>query len=132
MATLAELTSAYGVDVLEYLDREADIPVLSGNQCQGDIGILQVTTAPATTPIPPEGVVVATGREGHDHKLLPGGFFDFAPRRGGSLVIGTLTVPEGVEQYMAHDEHGYMGFAPGTYQVGGQREFAGEWRAVAD
>jgi len=132
MATLAELTSAYGVDVLEHLDRQADIPVLSGPQIQGDVSILPVTTGPAVTPIPPGGVVVATGREGHDHRLLPGGLFDFAPRRAGSLVIGTLTVPEGAEQYMAHDQHGYMGFAPGTYQVGGQREYAGEWQAVAD
>ena len=96
------------------------------------MSILPVTTAPATTPIPSGGVVVAAGREGHDHRLLPGGFFDFAPRRPGQLVIGTLTVPEGAEQYLAHDEHGYTGIAPGTYQVGGQREFAGEWRAVAD
>lgn len=132
MATLAELTSTYGVDVLEHLDRQADIPVLSGPQIQGDISILPVATAPATTPIPPYGVVVATGREGHAHRLLPGGFFDAASRRTGSLVIGTLTVPDGIEQYLAHDEHGYTGIAPGTYQVGGQREYAGEWQSVAD
>lgn len=132
MATLAELITEHGTDVLEHLDRQAEIPVLSGPQAQGDVGILPVTTKPATTPIPPEGVVVATGREGHDHKLLPGGFFDPAPQREGSLVIGTLTVPEGGEVYMAHDEHGYTGIAPGTYRVGRQREYAGEWRAVAD
>ena len=132
MATLAELTSAYGVDVLEHLDHQADIPVLSGPQIQGDVSILPVTTKAAVTSIPAGGLVVATGREGHDHRLLPGGFFDPAPQWDGSLVIGTLTVPEGVEQYLAHDEHGYTGIAAGTYQVGRQREFAGEWRQVAD
>jgi hypothetical protein len=132
MATLAELTSTYGVEVLECLDREADIPVLSGPQVQGDVSFLPVTTAPAVTAVPPDGVVLAEGREGHAHRLLPGAFFDRAPSRPGSLVIGTMTVPDGAAGYVAHDEHGYMGFGPGTYQVGGQREFAGEWRAVAD
>ncbi len=132
MATLAELTGIYGVDVLEHLDRQAGIPVLSGPQIQGDVSFLPVTTKPATTPVPPDGVVLAEGREGHAHRLLPGAFFDRVPSRPGSLVIGTMTVPDGAEGYVAHDEHGYMGFAPGTYRVGGQREYAGEWRAVAD
>jgi hypothetical protein len=132
MATLAELTSTYGVDVLEYLDRQADIPVLSGPQIQGDVSFLPVTTAPATTPVPAGGVVLAAGREGHAHRLMPGAFFDRAQSRDGSLVIGTMTVPDGAEGYVAHDEHGYTGFAPGTYQVGGQREYAGEWQRVAD
>lgn len=132
MPTLAELITAHGVQVDEHLDRQASIPVLRDPQIQGDISILPVTTGKAVTPIPPEGVVVATGREGHEHRLLPGGFFDFAPAREGSLTIGTLTVPGGVEQYLAHDQHGYMGIAPGTYQIGGQREWAGEWQRVAD
>lgn len=132
MRSLAELITRHGVDVDPHLDREASIPVLPGPQIQGDVSILPVTTGRATTPVPAEGTVVATGREGHEHRLLPGGFFDFTPPREGSLMIGVLTVPEGVEQYLAHDQHGYMGIAPGTYQIGGQREWAGEWRRVAD
>jgi len=131
-STLAELITRHGVDVDPHLDRDADIPVHAGPQAQGDVSILPVTTKAATTPIPAEGVVVATGREGHEHRLLPGGFYDPAPQTPGSLVLGTLTVPEGVEQYLAHDQHGYMGIAPGTYRVGGQREWAGEWQRVAD
>ena len=132
MRTLAQLIAATGVEVLDYLDRQASVPVLRQPQIQGDISILPVTTKEATTRIPQGGVVVATGRGGHDHRLMPGGFFDFAPARRGSLVIGTLTVPVGGEVFMAHDEHGFMGFGPGTYRVGRQREQADEIREVAD
>lgn len=130
MAKLAELITTHGRDVFDWLDRDVDIPVLSGPQAQGDVSILPVTTTQATTPIPKQGVVVATGQGGHDHVLLPGGFFDRAS--SDDLTVGTLTVPDGVDQYLAHDEHGYTGIAPGTYRIGSQREWAGTWRAVAD
>lgn len=133
MRTLAELIDTTGVDVLDYLDRQAAVPVLREPQIQGDISILPMAGGiAATTPIPEAGVVVATGRGGHDHRLLPGGFFDLAPASAGSLTIGTLTVPADAEVFMAHDEHGYMGFAPGTYRIGRQREQADEIREVAD
>jgi hypothetical protein len=132
MTTLGELLTRYDVTVLDHLDCQAAIPIVTRSAAQGDISFLKVTTKPATTPVPPGGVVLAEGREGHAHRLMPGAFFDRAPSRPGSLVIGTMTVPDGAEGYVAHDEHGFMGFAPGTYQVGGQREYAGEWRAVAD
>lgn len=130
MAKLAELIETHGRDVFDWLDRDIDIPVLDGPQAQGDVFILPVTTKPATTPIPARGVIVATGQGGHDHVLLAGGFFDRTAR--GGLVVGTLTVPAGAEQYLAHDEHGYTGIAPGTYTVNTQREYAGQWRQVAD
>jgi len=130
--TVAQLIAATGVEVLEYLDRQASVPVLRQPQIQGDISILPVTTKAATRPIPQGGVVVATGRGGHDHRLMPGGFFDVAPVRSGSLRIGTLTVPEAGEVFMAHDEHGFMGFGPGTYAIGRQREQADVIREVAD
>lgn len=130
MNTLAELIDTYGRDVYAWLDRETTIPILDGPQAQGDINIRPVTTTAATTPIPNQGVVVATGQGGHDHVLVPGGFFDRSS--GDSLVVGTLTVLDGTVQYLAHDEHGYTGIAPGTYEISQQREYAGEWRVVAD
>lgn len=131
MPKLAELIETHGRDVYGWLDRETDVPVLSGPQSQGDINILPVTTKAATTPIPAAGFTVATGQGGHDHVLLPGGFFDADASRD-ELIVGTLTVPAGAEQYLAHDEHGYSGIGPGTYRITRQREFAGQWRAVAD
>jgi len=130
--TVEELISTTGVDVLDYLDRQAAVPVLRDPQIQGDISILPAQDRAASTPIPATGVVVATGRGGHDHRLLAGGCFDRSPAREGSLEIGVLTVPQGGEVFMAHDEHGFMGFAPGSYVVGRQREQADEIREVED
>lgn len=132
--TLADIETRYGFEALDYLDRDAALPVITkaAPACQGDISFLPVTTTKAATPIPRTGVVVATGQGGHDHTLMPGGFFDPASRREGSVVIGTLTVPAGAEVVLTHPEHGGFVITEGTYRVGGQREYAGEWRSVAD
>jgi len=151
VSALHELISQYGIDVDAHLDRDADIPVLTGPQAQGDIGIRPVRPrqeggsrfrlrqggghrAAAVTPIPAGGVVVATGQEGHEHRLLPGSArFDPVRPFSGSLLIGILTVPAGGEAYLAHDQHGYLGIGPGTYEVGGQREWTPEsWQRVED
>jgi hypothetical protein len=151
MSALHELIGRYGIDVDAHLDRDADIPVLTGPQAQGDIGIRPARPrqeggsrfrrprgggrrAPAVTPIPAGGVVVATGQEGHEHRLLPGpARFDLVRPFSGSLLIGILTVPAGGEAYLAHDQHGYLGIGPGTYEVGGQREWTPEsWQPVED
>jgi hypothetical protein len=152
MSALHELISRYGMDVDAHLDRDADIPLLIGPQAQGDIGIRPVQPRPvggsrlrrlrvgsgrrgaAVTPIPAGGVVVATGQEGHEHRLLPGpARFDPVDPFSGSLLIGILTVPAGGEAYLAHDQHGYLGIGPGTYEVGGQREWTPEsWQRVED
>lgn len=130
--TLADVEARFDFSAYEYLDREMVIPTVTLAACQGDVSILRVTTKKATTPIPAQGVVVRSGNGGHNHILVPGAFFDLAPTREGALTIGTLTVPEGGEGYMTHPEHGALLIAPGTYRIGSQREFAGEWQAVAD
>jgi len=131
--TLADLIVEHGADVLDYLDRQVAVPVLTAPQCQGDVSILPVTTKPARTPIPGAGVAVVRGENGgNTHSLHGAGFFDPAAADGDSLVLGTLTVPADAEVFMAHPEHGYAGFGPGTYRIGRQREFAGDWRMVAD
>lgn len=131
--TLADVETWFGFSALDYLDREASIPVVTRAACQGDVSFLRVTTKAAVTPVPGRGVVVATGQGGHDHTVQGAGcFFDLAPVRDGSLVIGTFTVPAGGEGFVTHVEHGALAFAPGTYRVGSQREFAGEWQAVED
>jgi hypothetical protein len=159
MAALHELISRYGVEVDGNLDREADIPVLTSPQIQGDVSIRPIRRRvagrrmsghrvqdggitwrwvrgrwvrrrdaggwrPAVTPIPAVGIVVSTGREGHEHRLLPGpARFDLVISPGPALLIGILTVPAGCEQYLAHDQHGYLGIGPGTFEVGCQREW---------
>jgi hypothetical protein len=147
MPALRELIGRYGVDVATHLDRDADIPVLTAPQIQGDVSIRPVRRPrfwhrhldrhwwPVERPIPPEGVAVITGGEGHQHRLLPGpGRFDWVTVSSRPLLIGILTVPAGCEQYLAHDQHGYLGIGPGTYEVGRQREWtpATHWRNVLD
>jgi hypothetical protein len=143
MPALRELIRRYGVDVGTHLDRDADIPVLTAPQVQGDVSVRPVRRRrQAVTPLPPQGVVIATGREGHEHRLLPGpARFDPAAGPARSLLrIGTLTVPADCEQYVAHDQHGYLGIGPGTYELGRQREWTppparirrARWRNILD
>jgi len=135
--TIGEAITRFGVQVDEHLSREATIPVLTGCQAQGDTLILPAPDqAPATTPIPAMGVPVVKGEVGgNTHLLLPGGFFDAAPQvqtEDASLVLGTLTVPQGAVVYQAHPEHGYAGIGAGTYTVSRQREQADVIRMVQD
>lgn len=128
--TLQDAIRITGVEVYDYLDRAAQVPTVHTAACQGDISILRVTTAPAATPMPAEGVTVVRGETGHTHSLHGAGLFDYAD--GGGLTVGTLTVPADTDVLMSHPEHGALLIAPGTYRIGRQREFAGEWRQVAD
>lgn len=131
--TLEEARQITGTDFYDYLDAQAEVPTVTTAACQGDVSLLRVTTDPAVKAIPKAGVVVAqSGQGGHAHTITGAGMFDAAPRRTGSLVIGRLTVPVGADVLISHQEHGALLIAPGTYDVGSQREFAGEWRAVAD
>lgn len=133
MSTLAEVVDRYQVDVLDHLDRQVDIPVLSAPQAQGDVIILPSKAKAAVTPVPEAGVpVVEGGPGGHTHRLLAEGpvLFDWVTRRGQD--VGLLTVLGGAVAYLAHPEHGYAGIAPGTYVIRRQREQADEERLVAD
>lgn len=131
--TLEDARRLTGTDFYEYLDAQAAVPTVTSAACQGDVSVLRVTTNPATTVMPKTGVVVAqSGQGGHAHTLTGAGFFDPAPARSGSLVVGTLTVPADTDVLLTHPEHGAFIIAPGTYTIGTQREFAGLWRAVAD
>lgn len=130
-----EATKKYGVEILDHLDREVQVPVVTTAACQGDVSILRVTKDAATTPVTAAGFAVVRGENGgNTHSLHGDGpvFFDPAPQRDGDLVLGRLTVPDGSEAVMAHPEHGFLSIAPGTYEIGRQREYAGEWRMVAD
>lgn len=135
--TLQEAIKHYDVDVLEHLDRDVTIPILSGPQRQGDVIVMPSLAVKATTLIPAAGCPVVRGENGGNTHLLLEGFggpvyFDLAAPRTDSLTLGTLTVPDGSTAYLAHPEHGYMGFGAGTYTVSRQREQADEIRTVAD
>jgi hypothetical protein len=136
VATLSTIFDRAGVSGLGVLDAQIDVPILTGAQRQGDVIVLPRDGVGAATPIPAAGVVVvrAETSAGNTHVLLSWDgqcFFDAAA--GDGLTLGTLTVPDDASAYLVHsDEHGANGIGPGTYILRRQREYAGEWRAVAD
>lgn len=135
MITLAELEQQTGVTVFDHLIREAEVPVVTRAACQGDVSVLRVTKDAATTVLPPAGFPVVRGEAGgNTHSLHGDGpvFFDPAAGRDGELLLGRLTVPDGSQAVLAHPEHGFLTIASGTWEIGRQREYAGEWRMVAD
>ena len=134
-STIDSMTTKTGVTLLDHIDPSADVPVVSVAAAQGDVSILRVTTRPATTPMPARVDVVRGEAGGNTHSLHPSGdcFWDAATARSvADLTLGTLTVPEGSTAVLAHPEHGFIEVAPGTYRIGRQREYAGEWAYVAD
>lgn len=134
--TLAEAIDRHGVDVHEHLDRQFTIPVLSGPQRQGDVLVLPTPGHPkATTVVTPEGFPVVRGEAGgNTHLLLAAGDvrFDVRTASATDLVLGRLSVADNAEAFLAHPEHGYVGIAPGEYEIRRQREQADELRMVAD
>jgi hypothetical protein len=135
--TLGDAITHYDIDVLEHLDRQISIPVLTGVQRQGDVIFLPRNISPATTLVPKTGHPVVRGENGGNTHLLLDGFggpiyFDPTQATAGNLRLGVLTVPDESVAFLAHPEHGYMGFGPGTYVAHRQREQADELRLVTD
>ncbi|MXM66853.1 hypothetical protein GR925_26335 [Streptomyces sp. HUCO-GS316] len=135
--TLQDVTALAGVDVLQHLDLQAAIPVTSGLQRQGDIGLIPVGLIDYAPPaggdqVPVTGVpLVSAGQGGHTHLLVADGHVTWAPIDDGADV-GCFTVHEGAVAYVLHPEHGAMGHAPGTYLVRRQTEQADDKRLVID
>lgn len=129
---LSEALEITGTTVYEWLDTQAEVPVVDTAACQGDISILRVTVKEATTPLTATGaVLVRSEATTHTHTLHGDGCF-YDPAKGEGLELGRLTVPEGREALISHQEHGALLIQPGTYRLGRQREYQGEWAYVAD
>jgi hypothetical protein len=135
---LDELITRHDIDVLDHLDRQASVPVLSGMQRQGDVLVLpaaMVNNIEATKPVPTTGVPVVRGENGgNTHALVADGpvFCDVRQATVENLTLAVLTVPEGSVAYLAHPEHGYSGIGPGSYVLRRQREQGEIARLVAD
>lgn len=135
--SLAALIDETGVDVLDYLDRDALVPVLTGLQCQGDVAVVPHRPGKYSykaVPVPTAGVPVVRGESGgNTHLLLAEGPVNWtATPNVTDLTIGIVEVPDGSIAYMAHPEHGYLAMGPGNYTIRRQREQADELRIVAD
>lgn len=138
MRTLAQVTRATGFEVLEHLEAEAEVPVISGLQAQGDLIIVPAPVRGFSggegKPVPAAGIAVieAAGDGGHEHRLFAGtpGTAFFEAATAGGQDIGYLETTE--PAYILHPEHGAAGIAPGAYTLRRQREQADEERLVAD
>lgn len=131
MLTLAKIETTYGLTHDDHLDREAEIPTVTGVAAQGDVLVRKVNTSPATTKVPQAGVPVVKGENGGNTHLLVGdAFFDY--HDSDTLVIGVVTVKDGATALLSHPEHGGLMIAPGTYEIRRQREQADEIRMVQD
>lgn len=136
MHTNTTVLTAHGVGLDAIEHPEAEIPVLTGNQRQGDVLILRVTSAHGGEPLG-KGVVVvrAETNQANTHTLVGDGTWQPNARAAqeDELVQGWLTVPSGGESFLIHtEEHNALGIGAGTYEIRRQREFAGEWQRVAD
>ena len=142
MPTLQDLTQARGFAIDEHLEAEAEIPVNTGIQFQGDLAIIpigevegDISWQPSSlAPVGPAGVEVVRGENGgHTHLLVadPGAATwtaDVTDSAG--LAIGVLDAAAPV--HILHAEHGATGIAPGRYLLRRQREQADVQRLVAD
>lgn len=133
--TLRNAVEITGIAVNDYLDQSIEVPRVNRSAAQGDVLVLRVTTKPATEPMPRKVVVVASEVGSNTHTLHPSGECFWTAHTAsdeGDVLLGTLSVPEGSTALLIHQEHGALEIEPGTYSIRRQREFAGEWRRVAD
>jgi hypothetical protein len=138
-ATLGQLIDHYGVDVLEHLNRDLEVPVNDGLQFQGDLAIVPASlddiraASGKTIRVSAEGIPVIEAVDGgHEHRLLAG-----TPKTASLTAVGRGSQDIGLLEctapaYIAHQEHGYLGIAPGAYVLRRQREQSDEERLVAD
>lgn len=130
--TLADLTRRTGLTVLDHLERELSLPVVSGLQAQGDLIVVPAALLPDVAlsrhprwrHVPAAGIELLRGTAGaNPHTLVadPGTCrwttWVTDPHRLALGVIATTAVA-----YLVHPEHGGSGIAPGRYVVRRQRE----------
>lgn len=136
MTTYGQMLEKHNIAIPAHLEASAEIPVLTGPQCQGDVGIFP--TAKATLaefePVPVGGVAVVKGEAGgHTHWLDGEGDVQFAFTNQTDLVLGELKVGADSTAWLTHeDEHGSNAMGPGLYVLRGKRELADEIRRVQD
>jgi hypothetical protein len=137
ITTLADAEQAYGTTHYDYLDKSADIPVVSQLAAQGDVLIVRRDEAtPSTTAVPSAGYpVVQAAAGGHTHALFGPVLYTPSTSAGvdpSDLDLGVLTVPAGEQALLSHPEHGALLIEPGTYVMKRQREQADVARFVED
>lgn len=142
--TFTDVLDRLNITVPDQTIAELTVPVLTGPQRQGDVGIWPTRTLSeamiaSSVLVPAEGIAVVRGEQAtgaNSHVLLADGpvFWRAAAEwRGGAVELGAVHVPDGSTAWLVHtDEHGVQGIGPGSYRLTGKREQAEEVRRVAD
>lgn len=137
MSTYGKLLEQHNIAIPEHLESSAEVPVLTGPQAQGDVGIFPIEKPSLSgfADVPAGGVAVVRGEAGgHTHWLDGEGDvrFAFADQSSG-VALGELVVGVDATAWLTHeDEHGCNAMGPGVYAIRGKRELADEIRRVAD
>jgi len=136
--TYGQALAKVGVTVPDHLVADAEVPILTGPQAQGDLLVVPIRDHDLNLEaVPTKGIQLVVGEAtGNTHWLHQG--FDspgvrWARVEDGSLRIAVVEVPEGQNAQLIHtDEHGSAGVGPGLYAIHGKREQADEIRRVQD
>lgn len=126
-----------GVTLPGHLVADAEVPVLTGPQTQGDLIIIPISNHHAPLePLTSKGHQVVVGEATGNTHWLHAGFestgVEFA-RVDEGLTHVIVRVPEGQTAELIHtDEHGCNAMGPGLYAINGKRELADEIRRVTD
>jgi len=129
MHTYGSALALIGTSVPAHLVADAEVPVLTGPQAQGDLLVFR-RSAPSTVdwrPLPAAGLRLVDGEATGNTHWLHAGFGSpgvrWAPSPPGGQRLGFLLVPPGETALLIHtDEHGANGIGPGTYVVHRKRE----------
>ena len=125
MTNIAAMEQVTGVLVLDHIDRDMEVSLITTAAAQGDVLVVHVTRKPASTPMPKTVVAVASEASGNTHTLHPAptAFWDAHPARSDEdVLLGVLTVPVGSTVFLSHQEHGGIEIGAGTYEVRRQAE----------
>lgn len=137
MSTYGKLLEQHNIAIPGHLEASAEVPVLTGPQAQGDVGIFPIDKPSLSgfSQVQPGGVAVVRGEAGgHTHWLDGEGDVQFAfADQSSGVVLGELIVGDSATAWLTHeDEHGSNAMGPGVYSIRGKRELAEQIRRVAD
>lgn len=135
--TYEQALTKVGATVPDHLIADAEVPILTGPQAQGDLLIVPIAgTKAELLPVPDAGVQVVFGEAtGNSHFLHRG--FDSPGVTYARVTVGqciaVVSVPAGESAQLIHtDEHGANAVGPGLYGIHEKREQADEIRRVTD
>jgi len=141
--TFADALNKIGCTIPGHLVADAEVPILTGVQAQGDLIIVPAnlddydTSKVTLVAVPDKGAQVVAGEATGNTHWLHRGFespgVTWARVTGHDLVLAVVHVPEGESAELIHtDEHGCNAMGPGDYVIRGKQELADQIRRVAD